>query len=82
MNNNKLYRNHNGVHVVSTVALPAPYSVDEYQFETMVFACNENGSVIDFTDVDCMRYTTKGEALAGHVAMCKTWGVPYTALVP
>lgn len=37
-------------------------------FETMVFP-----SVDDLTDLDCERYTTEEQAVAGHQAMCDKW---------
>lgn len=37
-------------------------------FETMVFTSED-----DFTDIDCMRYSTEEEARAGHLAMVAKW---------
>lgn len=36
-------------------------------FETMVFPSNS------YAELDCKRYTTKAEAIAGHAAMVKKW---------
>lgn len=37
-------------------------------FETMVFP-NKN----DLSDLDCDRYSTEAETLAGHARMCEKW---------
>jgi hypothetical protein len=37
-------------------------------FETMVFPADS------YSDLDCERYSTETEALAGHEAMVKKWG--------
>lgn len=37
-------------------------------FETMVFSSKD-----DMSDLDCHRYTTEAEALAGHAAMVEKW---------
>lgn len=42
-------------------------------FETMVFPCDANGKVADFGDLDCDRYSTEAEALAGHAALVAKW---------
>lgn len=39
-------------------------------FETMVFASKD-----DMGELDCDRYSTEAEALAGHEAMCAKWTV-------
>lgn len=40
-------------------------------FETMVFPADG-----DFGDIDCERYSTEAEALAGHAAMVEKWSKP------
>ena len=42
-------------------------------WETMVFARNPKTDVIDYTDLDCMRYTNQQEAYAGHDQMIRKW---------
>jgi len=38
-------------------------------FETMVFPSKD-----DMGDLDCERYSTEAEAVAGHAAMVEKWG--------
>ena len=38
-------------------------------WETMVFLAAADGSVIDWTDLDCQRYDSEEEAKGGHLAM-------------
>ncbi len=40
-------------------------------FETMVFESKQNMS-----DLDCERYATEAEAVAGHAAMVERWSQP------
>ena len=60
---------------VSTVwlALDHQFLVDgpPLIFETMVFASNGSGH-----DLDCERYATEAEAVAGHEAMVRKWQAP------
>lgn len=39
-------------------------------FETMVFSSKD-----DFHDLDCERYSTETQALAGHARMVEKWSV-------
>lgn len=39
-------------------------------FETMVFDTHEG-----MGEVDCERYSTEAEALAGHAALCEKWAI-------
>ena len=41
-------------------------------FETMVFDREKSG----MSDLDCDRYSTEAEALAGHAAMVEKWSRP------
>lgn len=43
-------------------------------FETMVFP-----SESDYADLDCERYSTPAQAVAGHAAMVKKWEAPRDA---
>jgi hypothetical protein len=43
-------------------------------FETMVF-----GSKEDMRDLDCDRYSTEAEAIAGHARMVEKWSVDQPA---
>jgi hypothetical protein len=54
-------------HKVSTIQLP--FSLMGMLYETMVFTCDEDGTVNDWSEVFCDRYKTKGEALEGHEAV-------------
>ena len=38
-------------------------------WETMVFPAREDGTVIDYTDLACVRYSNADAAAAGHAAM-------------
>jgi hypothetical protein len=56
---------------VSTVWLGMDHQFGEGPpliFETMVFRSED-----DSDDLDCDRYSTEAEALAGHEAMCRKW---------
>jgi hypothetical protein len=58
---------------VSTVWLGLDLSFGEGRpliFETMVFPSEH-----DMRDLDCDRYSTEAEAIAGHEAMCAKWSV-------
>ena len=35
----------------------------------MVFLAGEDGTVLDWTDLDCERYSSEEEAKGGHLAM-------------
>jgi hypothetical protein len=67
----------NGKYLVSTIALAgydtAPWLFDEHggEFETMVFPCNEQGTVTDWLELDSRRYLTKHEAARGHIEMVR-----------
>ena len=43
--------------------------------ETMVFPCNANGEVKDYSDLDCQRYDSEEEALQGHKEMMAKWAI-------
>jgi hypothetical protein len=62
----------NNKYVVSTVRL-AGYEMmaelfDEHggRFETMVFPCDEQGTVTDWLELDCRRYHSAEAAREGH----------------
>lgn len=55
-----------GHKVVSTVSLGVPSCFIEYQYETMVFKCNEKGEIVDCGDLECHRYTSAAAAEHGH----------------
>jgi hypothetical protein len=55
-------------YVVSTVRLLSSPS-----FETMVFPCDEQGTVTDWIELDCQQYRTLDEARAGHSDMVQNW---------
>lgn len=38
-------------------------------YETMVFACDKNGNVSDWSDLDSDNYQSKNDALIGHNKM-------------
>jgi len=62
-------------HWVSTVWLGLDYRFGDGPpliFETMVFR-TKNGKTEDYHDLDCERYSTEAEALAGHEAMVEKW---------
>ena len=42
-------------------------------FETMVFRRKAGGGMGSSSELDCERYHTKAEALAGHAAMVRKW---------
>lgn len=42
-------------------------------FETMVFPKKNGNWLDDYRDVDCQRYATEAEALAGHKEMVEKW---------
>ena len=62
----------NNCYVVSTVRLPgfelAPELYNELggEFETMVFPCDEQGTVTDWMELDCRRYRSVEAARDGH----------------
>jgi hypothetical protein len=43
-------------------------------YETMVFKCHPDGRVESWSELDCERYETAEEAVAGHAAMVEKWG--------
>jgi len=43
-----------------------------YKYETMVFP-QENGEVTDWAELDCRRYNSLEDALAGHEEMVEKW---------
>ena len=45
----------------------------DHGYETMVFACNNEGEVTDWKDLDCKRYHSLEEMQAGHKAMVEKW---------
>lgn len=62
----------NNKYVVSTVLLAgydaAPWLFDDHGggFETMVFPCDEQGTVTDWMELDCRRYHSVEAARDGH----------------
>jgi hypothetical protein len=67
----------NPKYVVSTVCLAgADRMPDMYAghiFETMVFACDADGTVTDWLELDGIRYRTLDEARTGHNDMVRHW---------
>ena len=67
----------NPKYVVSTVRLAgADRMPDIYGgriFETMVFACDADGAVTDWLELDCQRYETEDGARLGHAWHVQTW---------
>ena len=67
----------NSKYVVSTVRLAgADRTPDLYGgliFETMVFTCDEQGTITDWLELDCQRYRTLDEARTGHSDMVQNW---------
>lgn len=58
---------------VSTVWLGLDHSFGDGPpliFETMVFESQDH-----LSDLDCNRYSTEAEALAGHAAMVEKWSI-------
>lgn len=45
----------------------------DHGWETMVFACNERGEVIDWRSLDMENYETQTGAAMGHYGMVKKW---------
>jgi hypothetical protein len=68
-----------GKYLVSTIALsgaelwPGIYEEAGGAYETMVFPCDEQGIVSDWTELACQRYRTRGEAMTGHMNMVQHW---------
>lgn len=42
-------------------------------WETMVFDCDRNGGIVNYTDLDTRRYSNVLEAEAGHKEICDKW---------
>lgn len=42
-------------------------------YETMVFHCDEDGEVKDWTEVDFARYSSDTDAFAGHYELVEKW---------
>ena len=42
-------------------------------YETMVFSCDSEGEITDFTEKDFARYSTAEEAVKGHDLMVENW---------
>lgn len=56
-----------GKYYISTAFLGHNVGFGSSQFfETMVFPCNSEGEVIDYSDIYCERYETWNEAVDGH----------------
>lgn len=45
----------------------------EYPYETMVFPCDENGTVTDFCELYVEHYLTYEEMAKRHFEICKEW---------
>lgn len=54
------------------VAIDTCYTLD-HGFETMVFKCDKNGNIIDWSDLDADVYDNSEEAKEGHKEMIKKW---------
>jgi hypothetical protein len=55
--------------LVSTVSLPSPVG----GFETMVFRCTPNGTVLDWSELTVRRYIDEQSARDGHVDVVNTY---------
>lgn len=68
-----------GKYLVSTITLsgaelwPDIYEEAGGAYETMVFPCDEQGIVSDWTELACQRYRTLDEARTGHTDMVQNW---------
>jgi hypothetical protein len=66
-----------GKYLVSTVRLfsadHVPNLYEGHIFETMVFACDADGAVTDWMELDGIRYRTIDEARTGHNDMVRHW---------
>lgn len=54
------------------VAVDSCYTKD-HGYETMVFAADSKGHILDWMDLDAETYATVDEMMIGHKAMCKKW---------
>lgn len=45
----------------------------DHGWETMVFPCDPQGTVTDWSERDCDRYENKDGAIQGHTAMVEKW---------
>lgn len=45
----------------------------DHGWETMVFASDKNGKVLDWMDLDCDIYATESQASEGHDEMVEKW---------
>lgn len=45
----------------------------DHGWETMVFACTENGDVVSWVDLDAEWYNSEEEAIDGHKNMVERW---------
>jgi hypothetical protein len=45
----------------------------DHGWETMVFPCDQQGAVTDWSERDCDRYESKDGAIQGHAAMVEKW---------
>ena len=45
----------------------------DHGWETMVFKCNQKGTVKNWTDLDCRNYGTQQEANNGHAEIVNKW---------
>lgn len=67
----------NGKHYfVSTISLPIDHGDedDPLWYETMVFP-SDGAQVTDWLEIDCVRYATEEQALAGHDVVKSEWEV-------
>lgn len=55
------------------VVVDSCFVLDKYCYETMVFAADKAGNVLDWMDLDVETYFTIDEMIIGHKAMCKKW---------
>ncbi len=54
------------------VAVDTCYTLD-HGFETMVFKCDKNGNIIDWSDLDVDMYDNAEKAEEGHKEMIEKW---------
>lgn len=54
------------------VAIDTCYTFD-HGFETMVFKCDKNGNIIDWSDLDVDMYDNAEKAEEGHKEMIEKW---------
>ena len=54
------------------VMVDTRWTIDQ-GWETMVFSCDEDGKVKNWSDLDCARYANKEDAAIGHAEIINKW---------